>query len=69
MKSYFCSPYPDQDLLFDTVYEYIQYEKTYVYYDISQSVNRVIQVLDEPYIHYSIIASTNQLMKYSLIRN
>ena len=69
MKSHFCSPRPDQDLLFDAVYEHIQHEKTCVYCDISQSVNRVTRASDEPHIHYGIIASANQLMKHGPTRN
>ena len=68
MKSHLCSPL-EQDQLFYAMYEHIQHEKTCVRCDTSQSVNRVIRASDEPYIHYGIIASANQVMKHGPTRD
>lgn len=60
---------PNEDWLFRASYNHQNSEATCVTCDKNQLVDRAPRATDEPYIHYGLIASGNQVMKDGLARD
>lgn len=67
MKDQF-SP-PNEDWLFHATYNHKDSASDCSTCDLNQLVNRIPRVSDEPYIHYGVIASGNQVMKDAQTRD
>lgn len=62
-------PRPLKDQLFQPTYDYVHDRPDCLTCDPSQLVDRAERIAEEPYIHYSLIASGNQVMKDSRARD
>jgi nucleoside phosphorylase len=69
MKALFSRPADEQDRLFNSAYDHPEREDTCIKCDKKQLVDRELRPLDEPQIHYGLIASGNQVMKHGKTRD
>lgn len=69
MRSFFSSPGTEQDRLFKTTYDHIEYEETCEKCESSELMDRELRLSNEPQIHYGVIASANQVMKHGPTRD
>jgi nucleoside phosphorylase/tetratricopeptide (TPR) repeat protein len=69
MKHHCSRPVQEQDHLYDAAYQHHQNEDTCIRCDKEQLVYRKIRNLDEPQVHYGLIASGNQVIKDGLTRD
>jgi nucleoside phosphorylase len=60
---------PNQDLLFNSVYDHQSSNPDCSTCDQIQLVNRAPRATNEPYIHYGLVASGNQVMKNAKTRD
>ncbi|RFU72758.1 ankyrin repeat-containing [Trichoderma arundinaceum] len=65
----FAHPGEDQDLLFDHEYDHPDSEDTCINCDQKRVVKRLSRARSDPLIHYGLIASGNQVVKDSRIRD
>ncbi|KAN0077438.1 hypothetical protein V8E54_005742 [Elaphomyces granulatus] len=69
MKPAFSRPTDEQDRLFNSAYDHPHSEDTCINCDERQLIHRDPRTLDEPQIHYGLIASGNQVMKHGKTRD
>ncbi|KAL4778905.1 nucleoside phosphorylase domain-containing protein [Aspergillus varians] len=60
---------PESDMLFKSAYNHKQTESDCSACDLHQLVNRPLRSTDEPYIHYGLIASGDQVIKDAKTRD
>ncbi|KAL3457024.1 hypothetical protein BJX64DRAFT_293534 [Aspergillus heterothallicus] len=65
----FASPGLEQDQLFAADYRHVESQETCSLCDRSRTVNRNERDSEDPYVHYGLIASGNQVMKDAEIRD
>ncbi|PGH36604.1 hypothetical protein GX50_00463 [[Emmonsia] crescens] len=64
MKNRFPRPYREHDVLFDAAYDQPKGEDSCTNCNKEHLIQRDIRASDEPRIHYRLIASGNQVIKY-----
>jgi nucleoside phosphorylase len=68
-EAIFTYPGQEQDQLFRSTYDHVEFEDTCVKCDKNQLVHREQRASKEPEIHYGLIASGNQVMKNGQTRD
>jgi nucleoside phosphorylase len=69
LKVRFACPSQEEDQLFHATYNHVESEDTCVNCDKHQLIHREQRASNKPYIHYRLIASSNQVMKDSQTRD
>jgi nucleoside phosphorylase len=57
------------DLLYDAEYDHSEKTATCSQYDVSRLINRKARLSENPVVHYGLIASGDQIMRYGVTRD
>jgi nucleoside phosphorylase len=69
MRTQFTHPGKQEDQLYETGYDHQGDPATCAHCDASRLVDREVRISDAPVVHYGLIASGNQVMRYSGTRD